>query len=71
MMVRRLPAGAVWQVIAIGRANLELTAIGLALGGNAAPAWRTRCTCARANSLPATCPLWPGPPSSPATSTAG
>jgi 3-keto-5-aminohexanoate cleavage enzyme len=25
----------VWQVIAIGRANLELTAIGLALGGNA------------------------------------
>jgi 3-keto-5-aminohexanoate cleavage enzyme len=34
-MVRRLPAGAVWQVIAIGRANLELTAIGLALGGNA------------------------------------
>jgi 3-keto-5-aminohexanoate cleavage enzyme len=35
MMVRQLPAGAVWQVIAIGRANLELTAIGLALGGNA------------------------------------
>jgi len=34
MMVRRLPADAVWQVIAIGRANLELTAIGLALGGN-------------------------------------
>lgn len=34
-MVRRLPAGAVWQVIAIGRANLELTAMGLALGGNA------------------------------------
>jgi uncharacterized protein (DUF849 family) len=34
-MVRRLPAGAVWQVIAIGRANLTLTAIGLALGGNA------------------------------------
>jgi 3-keto-5-aminohexanoate cleavage enzyme len=33
--VRRLPAGAVWQVIAIGRRNLELTAIGLALGGNA------------------------------------
>ncbi|MFI5953893.1 3-keto-5-aminohexanoate cleavage protein [Cryptosporangium sp. NPDC051539] len=33
-MVRRLPAGAAWQVIAIGRANLELTAIGLALGGN-------------------------------------
>jgi 3-keto-5-aminohexanoate cleavage enzyme len=34
-MVRRLPEGAIWQVIAIGRANLELTAIGLALGGNA------------------------------------
>lgn len=34
-MIRRLPEGAVWQVIAIGRANLELTAIGLALGGNA------------------------------------
>lgn len=33
--VRRLPEGAVWQVIAIGRANLELTAIGLAMGGNA------------------------------------
>jgi 3-keto-5-aminohexanoate cleavage enzyme len=34
-MVRRLPADCVWQVIAIGRANLQLTAIGLALGGNA------------------------------------
>ena len=34
-MVRRLPPECVWQVIAIGRANLELTAIGLALGGNA------------------------------------
>jgi 3-keto-5-aminohexanoate cleavage enzyme len=34
-MVRRLPSGAVWQVIAIGRANLQLTAMGLALGGNA------------------------------------
>jgi 3-keto-5-aminohexanoate cleavage enzyme len=34
-MVDRLPEGAAWQVIAIGRANLELTAIGLALGGNA------------------------------------
>ncbi|WGY00369.1 3-keto-5-aminohexanoate cleavage protein [Nocardioides sp. QY071] len=33
-MVRRLPQDAIWQVIAIGRANLELTAIGLALGGN-------------------------------------
>lgn len=34
-MVRRLPEDAIWQVIAIGRNNLELTAIGLALGGNA------------------------------------
>jgi uncharacterized protein (DUF849 family) len=34
-MVSRLPAGAVWQVIAVGRANLQLTAMGLALGGNA------------------------------------
>lgn len=34
-MVDRLPEGAVWQVIAIGRANLQLTAVGLALGGNA------------------------------------
>jgi uncharacterized protein (DUF849 family) len=34
-MVRRLPPDCVWQVIAIGRANLELTAMGLALGGNA------------------------------------
>jgi uncharacterized protein (DUF849 family) len=34
-MISRLPEGALWQVIAIGRANLELTAIGLALGGNA------------------------------------
>jgi 3-keto-5-aminohexanoate cleavage enzyme len=33
--VRRLPEGSVWQVIAIGRFNLELTAIGLAMGGNA------------------------------------
>lgn len=34
-MVRRLPAGSIWQVIAIGRSNLELTAMGLAMGGNA------------------------------------
>jgi 3-keto-5-aminohexanoate cleavage enzyme len=32
---RRLPPGCIWQIIAIGRTNLELTAIGLALGGNA------------------------------------
>jgi 3-keto-5-aminohexanoate cleavage enzyme len=34
-MVGRLPANASWQVIAIGRANLQLTAMGLALGGHA------------------------------------
>ncbi len=34
-LIRRLPQGAIWQVIAIGRANLELTAMGLAMGGNA------------------------------------
>jgi 3-keto-5-aminohexanoate cleavage enzyme len=34
-LVNRLPAGTSWQVIAIGRANLPLTTIGLAMGGNA------------------------------------
>ncbi len=34
-MVRRLPVGAAWQVIGIGRANLTMTAFGLAMGGNA------------------------------------
>lgn len=33
-MVRRLPDDALWQVIAVGRHNLDLTAIGIALGGN-------------------------------------
>jgi uncharacterized protein (DUF849 family) len=33
-MVSRLPPGAIWQVIAIGKANLQLTGIALALGGN-------------------------------------
>jgi uncharacterized protein (DUF849 family) len=33
--VRRLPEGAIWQAIAIGRANLPMTALGLAIGGNA------------------------------------
>ena len=32
--VRRLPAGAVWQAIAIGRANLELTTAAMTQGGN-------------------------------------
>jgi 3-keto-5-aminohexanoate cleavage enzyme len=34
-MVGRLPDRASWQVIAVGRANLQLTAMGLALGGHA------------------------------------
>ena len=34
-MVGRLPDRASWQVIAIGQANLQLTAMGLALGGHA------------------------------------
>ncbi|NQW73135.1 MAG: 3-keto-5-aminohexanoate cleavage protein [Actinobacteria bacterium] len=35
MMVERLPKNCIWQIIAIGKANLQLTGIGLALGGNA------------------------------------
>jgi 3-keto-5-aminohexanoate cleavage enzyme len=34
-LVRQLPEDAAWQVIAIGRNNLNMTAIGLAMGGNA------------------------------------
>jgi 3-keto-5-aminohexanoate cleavage enzyme len=34
-LVERLPDGAIWQAIAIGRWNLPITAIGLAMGGNA------------------------------------
>ena len=34
-LVNRLPENSIWQTVAIGRRNLELTAIGLALGGNA------------------------------------
>lgn len=34
-LVHRIPAGSAWQVIGIGRANLPMTAIGLAMGGNA------------------------------------
>lgn len=34
-LVERLPEDAIWQAIAIGRANLSMTAIALALGGNA------------------------------------
>ncbi len=34
-LVDRLPEGSIWQVIGIGRGNLPMTAIGLAMGGNA------------------------------------
>lgn len=34
-LVSRLPEGSSWQVIGIGRGNLPLTTIGLAMGGNA------------------------------------
>jgi 3-keto-5-aminohexanoate cleavage enzyme len=34
-LVRRLPEGAAWQVVAVGRSNLNMTAIALATGGNA------------------------------------
>ena len=34
-MVGRLPAGCAWQAIGIGRGNLAMTTIGLAMGGNA------------------------------------
>jgi uncharacterized protein (DUF849 family) len=33
--VRMLPKGAVWQAIVIGRPHLEISAVALALGGNA------------------------------------
>ena len=34
-LVKELPANTSWQVIAIAKANLPLTTIGLAMGGNA------------------------------------
>ncbi len=34
-MVNLLPPGANWQIIAIGRFNLQLTTMGIAMGGNA------------------------------------
>lgn len=34
-LINRIPEGSVWQVIGIGRHNLPMTAIGLAMGGNA------------------------------------
>jgi 3-keto-5-aminohexanoate cleavage enzyme len=34
-LIDRMPAESVWQVIGIARHNLPMTAIGLAMGGNA------------------------------------
>ena len=34
-LVRELPEGTSWQVIAVGKVNLPMTTIGLAMGGNA------------------------------------
>jgi uncharacterized protein (DUF849 family) len=34
-LINRIPEGSVWQVIGIARHNLPMTAIGLAIGGNA------------------------------------
>jgi 3-keto-5-aminohexanoate cleavage enzyme len=34
-LIDRIPEGSIWQVIGIGRHNLPMTAIGLAMGGNA------------------------------------
>ncbi len=34
LMASRMPADAVWQVVAVGRRNLELSAMGLTLGSN-------------------------------------
>lgn len=34
-LIPRIPEGSVWQVIGIGRHNLAMTSIGLAMGGNA------------------------------------
>jgi uncharacterized protein (DUF849 family) len=34
-LVARIPEGSVWQAIGIGRGNLPMTTIGLAMGGNA------------------------------------
>jgi uncharacterized protein (DUF849 family) len=34
-LVARIPPGSVWQAIGIGRGNLAMTTIGLAMGGNA------------------------------------
>jgi len=49
-MVRRLPRDSLWHVVAVGKMHLPLTAIALALGGNARAGWRTRSISAAGNS---------------------
>jgi 3-keto-5-aminohexanoate cleavage enzyme len=56
-MVRRLPPGSTWQIIAIGRANLQLTAIGLALGGNARAGMEDTLYLGRGQPTPGNLPL--------------
>jgi 3-keto-5-aminohexanoate cleavage enzyme len=56
-MVGRLPAGATWQIIAIGKANLQLTAIGLALGGNARAGMEDTLYLGRGQPAPGNLPL--------------
>lgn len=55
--VRRLPPDSIWQVIAIGRSNLQLTAIGLALGGNARAGLEDTLYLAKAELAPGNLPL--------------
>jgi 3-keto-5-aminohexanoate cleavage enzyme len=56
-MVRRLPRGSTWQIIAIGKANLQLTAIGLALGGNARAGMEDTLYLGRGQPTPGNLPL--------------
>jgi 3-keto-5-aminohexanoate cleavage enzyme len=56
-MVDRLPPGAVWQVIGIGRANLPMTAMGLAMGGNARTGMEDTLTLRRGVAAPGNGPL--------------
>lgn len=56
-IVRRLPEGAIWQVVAVGRMNAELTAIGLALGGNARAGLEDTLYFGKGNPAPGSTPL--------------
>jgi uncharacterized protein (DUF849 family) len=56
-MVSRLPPGATWQIIAVGKANLQLTAIGLALGGNARAGMEDTLYLGRGRPAPGNLPL--------------